>query len=110
MWSEILSRLFSASQCWYHKIDTHSNRFSIFIEAWCAAFDDICNELSNRQNFYQVHDMHDQSSSMIVLVMTQLRSQSNETEVLQQNSLVAVNLRLRSLKYELNFDSIESKA
>jgi hypothetical protein len=100
LWSEILSRLFSTSQCWYHKADTHSNRFSIFIEAWCAAFDDISNELSNRQDFYQVHDMHDQSSSMIVIAMTQLRSQFNETEMLQKNSLIAVNLRSRSLKYE----------
>ncbi len=96
---EILSRLFSASQCWYHKVDAHSNRLSIFIEAWCAAFDDINNELSNRSEFYQVHDVHDQSSSMIAIVMTQLRSQSNETELLQQNSLVAVSLRLRLLKY-----------
>jgi hypothetical protein len=32
--------------------------------------------------------------------MTQLRSQFNETKMLQKNSLVAVNLRLRLLKYE----------
>jgi hypothetical protein len=99
LWSGVLSRLFSVSQCWYHKADTHSDRLSIFIEAWCATFDDISNELSNRSGFYQVHDMYDQPSSMIAIVMTQLRSQPNETERLQQNSLVAVNLRLRSLEY-----------
>jgi hypothetical protein len=59
LWSEIFSRLFSASQYLYHKADTHSNRLSIFIKAWCAAFNDISSELSNRQDFYQIHDMHD---------------------------------------------------
>lgn len=34
--------------------------------------------------------------------MTQLQSQFNETEMLQQNSLIAVNLRLRLLKYSFN--------